>query len=125
VPADRLHPRLAVDAVVPLSQVDSAMVVDLERLIPFGMGNPEPVIGVRSVRVVSAQRVGATGDHLKLKVEQEGRVVEAIWFRCPQLKVATGDCVDLAFHPEIRSFQQQTFLQLRVKDIEPSGECGE
>ncbi|MBM4355927.1 MAG: single-stranded-DNA-specific exonuclease RecJ, partial [Deltaproteobacteria bacterium] len=124
--ADRLSagdllPKLCVDAVVPLAEVDSSMVVDLERLMPFGTGNPEPVIGVRKVRVVSAQRVGGSGDHLKLRVEQDGRVLEAIWFRSSTIKVAPGDYVDVAFHPEIRSFQQQTFLQLRIKDMVLSG----
>ena len=117
VPAHDLLPRLAVDAEVRLAQVDGAMVVDLERLMPFGTGNPEPVVAVRGVRVASVQRVGPGAEHLKLKVEQEGRILEAIWFRSPQVQVAVGDFVDLAFHPEIRSYQQQTFLQLRIKDL--------
>ncbi len=117
VPEGNLLPRLSIDAIVPLSQVDSSMVVDLERLVPYGMGNPEPVIGVRGVRVVSVQRVGQGAEHLKLKVEQDGRVLEAIWFRSPPVKVSVGDVVDLAFHPEIRSYLQQTFLQLRLKDL--------
>ena len=115
LPAHELEPLLAVDVEVPLEAVDNRMIVDLERLGPYGMGNPEPVIGVRGVSVKSRQIVG--GDHLKLNVEQQSRVIEAIGFRMADRAVKVRDSIDVAFFPEIRAWGGMSYLQLRLKDL--------
>ena len=111
---------LAVDKIVPLVEVNQDMIRDLGCLAPFGMGNPEPVIGVRDVRIKSRQIVG--GDHLKLMIEDDGRVLEAIGFRMGDLAVRVDDRVDIAFFPEIRAWGGTRYLQLRLKDIRPAGQ---
>lgn len=113
---------LAVDCVVPLAEVNQDMILDVERLAPYGIGNPEPVIGVQGVRIISRQLT--RGDHLKLVVEQMGRRLDAIGFRMGDLPCKPGDVVDLAFVPEYNTFQGQTFLQLRLKDVRLPGEEG-
>lgn len=120
LPATQLEPALEIDAVVPLAEVDSSMITDLERLGPYGMGHVEPVIGVRNLTVKSRQTVG--GDHLKLNVEQEGRVIEAIGFRMADRQVRAGDQVDLAFFPEIRAWGGMSYLQLRLKDLQKNSQ---
>ena len=115
---EEMKPSLSVDCVVPLSDVGRDMILDLERLSPFGSGNPEPVIAVRNVVVRSRQIVG--GDHLKLFVEQEGRTLEAIGFRMGDRDTGVNDRIDIAFFPEIRSWQGVTYLQLRMKDLRPA-----
>jgi single-stranded-DNA-specific exonuclease len=118
LPETELEPMLAVDAVVPLEAVDNRMIVDLERLGPYGMGNQEPVVGVRNITVKSRQIVG--GDHLKLNVEQQNRVIEAIGFRMADRVVKRGDSIDIAFFPEIRAWGGMSYLQLRLKDLQQS-----
>jgi len=118
--AERLEPSLAVDALVPFSEVGNRMILDLERLAPFGVGNSEPVIGVTGVRVRTTRIVG--GDHLKLMLEDQGRVLEAIGFRMGDQGLKVGDRVDVAFFPEIRAWQGRTYLQLRMKDVRKTDE---
>lgn len=118
LPEADLEPALGIDAVVPFEAVDNRMIADLERLGPYGMGNEEPVIGVRELVVKSRQVVG--GDHLKLNVEHQGRVLEAIGFRMADREVRRGDLIDLAFFPEIRAWAGMSYLQLRLKDVRPS-----
>ena len=117
LPPGDLDPAVNVDVVVPLSEVTNRTISDLEKLAPFGAGNPEPVIGCRAVRVIWKRLVGG-GDHLKLRVEQEGRSLEAIGYRMGKSEVKVGDVVDVAFHPEIRTWQGVSTLQLRLKDLE-------
>ena len=118
MPAEKMTPTLNIDAMVELGDVDNKMIVDLERLAPYGMGNPEPVIGIRGLKVHSTRIVG--GDHLKLMVEDQGRSLEAIGFRMADIELKAGDLVDVAFFPEIRAWQGQTYLQLRMKDVKPA-----
>ncbi len=117
----QMDPVLDLDAEVPLAEVDQQMINDLERLSPFGMGNHEPIIGVRNVSVKSRQIVG--GDHLKLSVEQDGRTLEAIGFRMADRDIRRGQAVDIAFFPEIRAWGGMSYLQLRLKDILPAEEA--
>ncbi len=122
LPETELEPVLDIDAIVPLEAVDNRMIVDLERLGPYGMGNSEPVVGVKNLVVKTRQIVG--GDHLKLNVEQQGRVIEAIGFRMADREVRRGDVIDLAFFPEIRAWGGMSYLQLRLRDLQKSTQEG-
>ena len=113
---EQLEPAIDIDIVVPMAQVTNQTVSDLEALAPFGAGNPEPLIACREVRVIWKRLVGG-GDHLKLRVEQDGRSLEAIGYRMGNVQVDVGDVVDLAFFPEIRTWQGVSTLQLRLKDL--------
>jgi len=117
---DAMEPTLQIDYDVPLAEVGRDMILDLEKFSPFGSGNPEPAIAVRGVTVKSKQIVG--GDHLKLFVEQDGRTLEAIGFRMGDLSVEPRDKIDIAFFPEIRTWQGVSYLQLRMKDIRPAAD---
>lgn len=66
--AVRSDPTLHVDAEVQLSQVDLGLIRELDRLHPFGAGNPEPTLAVRNLKVLDARVVGV--GHLKLTVRQ-------------------------------------------------------
>jgi single-stranded-DNA-specific exonuclease len=115
-----MTPVLKVDAVLPLRCVTSETLSDMERLAPFGMGNPEPVLASPDLRVIQKKLVGS-GEHLKLVVESEGRRVEAIGYRLSRLPVEVGDVVEAAFIPEMRTFLGVTSLQLRLKDVRRNG----
>lgn len=122
---EELEASLQVDLVVDLAAVTSQTVSDLDRLSPFGSGNPEPVLATRGVKVVSSRFVGG-GQHLKLVVEQDGRKLEAIGYRMGGCTVSRGDTVDIAYHPEMRTWQGLTSLQLRLRDVrQQSAKCDE
>lgn len=111
-----LEQNLSVDAVVSLGQVDMDLLGDIERLAPYGVGNPQPVLAARSVVVREVRTVG-NGDHLKLVLEQDGRSLEAMWFRFGECMAGKGSLVDVAFIPEIREFRGISSIQLRIRDL--------
>ena len=57
------------------SQLTSSLLSDLERLGPFGNGNPEPVFEVAGLDVLGARVVG--GSHLKLELKTPTGTVSA------------------------------------------------
>jgi len=93
--------------------VDLALVHELKRMEPFGAGNPEPTLMMRSVTVVERRIVG--DGHLKLRVSAGGRVFNAIAFR--QSECPTDGMLDIAFFPETNCWNNATTLQLRIKAI--------
>ena len=53
-----LIPTLDIEAEVTLNELQGGLMSELARLAPFGTGNPEPVLALREMKVVSACAVG-------------------------------------------------------------------
>ncbi len=92
----------------------------LNRLAPFGEGNPEPVFLVESGRVIRTRPVGSDGKHLKLSLSfPDGRVVDAIGFsladRIPDL--SEGDTIDVLCRLGENEWNGSTNLQLGLVDM--------
>jgi single-stranded-DNA-specific exonuclease len=115
---EHLMPTLRLDAELPLGHVTWDLLADLERLAPYGQGNPRPTFLARGVRVVRSQVL--KGEHLKLLVEQGGATLDCIAFRMGDRAPEPGALLDLAFRPEINEFQGSRRLQLQARDLRPA-----
>jgi single-stranded-DNA-specific exonuclease len=67
-----LRPLTPIDAIVPARALTLELAEELDRLAPFGLGNPEPTLLVASVEAVSAATVGE-GKHLRFRIRQHER----------------------------------------------------
>jgi single-stranded-DNA-specific exonuclease len=67
-----LRPVTIVDAIVPASALTLDLAQELDRLAPFGLGNPDVMLLVASCETVDAATVGE-GRHLRFRVRQHGR----------------------------------------------------
>ncbi len=67
-----LRPVTTIDAIVPARALTLDLAEELDRLAPFGLGNPEPTLLVASVEAVSASTVGE-GKHLRFRIRQHER----------------------------------------------------
>ena len=113
-----LIPSLTLDTVVRLEQMNESFLSELDSLAPFGMGNPEPIMGLHDLTVVDSKPVGK--NHLRLRV-QEGRIVrDAIGFRMASLHPLSRQRVKLALSPQVNIFQGRRTLQLKILDLQPA-----
>jgi single-stranded-DNA-specific exonuclease len=126
-----LIPQLRLECVADLSQVTEALVNDLQRLGPFGHGNRRPLLCIDNAVVARpARRVGKTGDHLQLLVNQNRRTVRCIAFGAGDLidRLAPGTSVRLAVEPSINEFNGRRNVELAIRDFqlasEPATEIG-
>jgi single-stranded-DNA-specific exonuclease len=110
-----LIPTLSLDGEVMLNEVDDGFVGDVERLAPFGMGNPRPVLCAKNVTVQSVRAVGQ--GHLQLDLIQGQAVRRAIAFGMAGRAPRVGAGLDVAFHPEHNTFRGERSIQLRVRDF--------
>ncbi|HZN22349.1 MAG TPA: single-stranded-DNA-specific exonuclease RecJ [Gaiellaceae bacterium] len=69
---DDLHVPTVVDAVVSAEDLTLGLAQELDRLAPFGLGNPDVTLLVPGARAVSPSLVG-DGKHLRFRVRQQER----------------------------------------------------
>lgn len=114
-----LIPRQQIDAELELKEIDQGLLESIELLTPFGPGNMRPVFASR--KISKADFPGIVGNnHLKLRVAQSGTEFDAIGFSLGQWAkpIATNaGTFDLAYVLENNSWNGQTNIQLRIKDV--------
>jgi single-stranded-DNA-specific exonuclease len=69
---DDLHTTTVVDAVVSAEDLTLPLAQELDRLAPFGLGNPDVTLLVPGTQPVDPALVG-DGKHLRFRVRQQGR----------------------------------------------------
>ena len=112
---DDYLPRLLTDGECPLSMLDYGFLDQLERLAPFGIGNPSPLFVARGVEVA---RVRILKDkHLKLGLNGKERIFDAIAFGMGGVPIKRGDSLDIAYSPEYNKFRGTKTMQLKIKDL--------
>ncbi|MDZ4184380.1 MAG: single-stranded-DNA-specific exonuclease RecJ [Desulfuromonadales bacterium] len=117
--ADDLLPVLLYDGEVLIEDLSLSIFADLQRLSPFGAGNPEPLFLLRNAR---AQQVTPCGTgHLKFSIRQGGFSLPCIAFAFPPhwAEFLPGE-IDLLVTLQSNEWKDRVSLQLRIKDIRPA-----
>ena len=113
-----LVPTIAIDAELPLHEVNGDLLKWLQRLAPHGIGNDTPRFLARGVTVQDTRLVGQDGAHLQFKL-REGRVTwNAIAFRAAESAVPAGEQADIVY--TFRRDNLRGTLQLEVLDLRPA-----
>ncbi len=74
-------PVLNIDVPLPLGYLSEQLISDLEKLEPFGNGNPKPVFAEQHFRILKAAKRGKNANVLSLQVANgSGVVMEAVSF---------------------------------------------
>jgi len=109
---------LSIDLVLPAVHLGWPLADEIGRLAPFGPGHVEPLLAVTGLRVAEARRVGATGDHMALRMRRGAEVFDAIAFGMPADRPLPepGVALDLVGTLERDLFQGLPRLRIRVLD---------
>ncbi|MGH1365487.1 MAG: single-stranded-DNA-specific exonuclease RecJ [Calditrichia bacterium] len=119
LPEKDLIPTVQVDCEVRLKDFDERLMRLLKLMGPFGPKNLRPVFVSRQLNIVGDPCI-VGGNHLKLNVEQNGVVMNAIGFNLGNHleKVKTQKAlVDCAYVIEENFWNGRKKLQLRLKDV--------
>jgi single-stranded-DNA-specific exonuclease len=112
-----LLPRQFHDGEVFIEELDLDNIDELNRLAPFGPGNPQPVYLARGVHVQGIQLVG--GNHLRFLACQGTHCLPCIAFGMGELKNRLRGPQDILFTPQRNEWRGQASVQLQVRDIRP------
>jgi single-stranded-DNA-specific exonuclease len=109
---------LRLDAEVKLHEVTLESMDALERIGPFGMGNPQVQLLIRNVRVAGEiRRLGAEQKHAKFSVTDGNAFRDVMWWNAGELPLAQ---FDLAVTPQLNTYNGTTRVQLRMLDFRPA-----
>lgn len=112
-----LEPSISIDGSLPLADLSLELVADLERLAPFGQGNPNLVLVSQHLHLQKHQSLGRTGEHLRMILsDDQGNSHKAVWWGggievLPQW-LSSGAPFDLAYTVRSRDFRGQKEIQI-------------
>jgi single-stranded-DNA-specific exonuclease len=113
-----LRPHITVDAEVRLPYLAGNTFNAMQKLAPFGQGNPVPTLVSRGVDVVDCRTMGNGGEHLRLKLKQGGTVWDAVAFRQGDCLEDVSPCLDIVFNLEVDNWGGMERLRLNLLDFD-------
>lgn len=124
VAAERLEPsllipKLYIEDEIRFGDIDQHLLMLLEMFAPFGPQNMRPVFASRNLEVVGTPTV-VGNNHLRFKVRQDSKVLDAIGFNLGNLmyRIAPGERnLDIAYLLEENEYMGKKSIQLRLKAL--------
>lgn len=113
---------LQLDGFLPLGDLNLAMVADLERLAPFGAGNPSLTLAARGLTLLSSTPIGRQNEHLQMLVQDDsGADQKVLWWGGAGWPQPQGR-FDLAYHLRASTYRGQREVQVEWVDFRPAPE---
>ncbi|MFC2042881.1 single-stranded-DNA-specific exonuclease RecJ [Chloroflexota bacterium] len=114
------EPGLSIDGFVKLSELTIEFVADLERLAPFGAGNPALVFVSEKMKVKNHGEVGRGDEHIILTLEDENRAEhKVVWWNGSE-KFRKSDLLDgmfdLAYSVSFNTYRGRRDIQIELVD---------
>ena len=112
-----LVPVERVDAVVAGDELGLGLAEELERLAPFGIGNPSVSLLVPAARLTDPRPMGEEGRHLRFTVESGGHRARAVAFGVDRLP--NSEVSDATFTLELNEFNGAVEPRLVLRHAQP------
>jgi single-stranded-DNA-specific exonuclease len=114
------EPGLIIDGYVKLSELTIEFVTDLERLAPFGVGNPALVFISEKMKVKNYSEVGRGEEHIILTLEDEnGAEHKVVWWNGSE-KYRRSHLIDgmfeLAYSVRFSTYRGRRDIQIELVD---------
>ncbi len=114
-----LKPKLKIDALLNFSEINMELIMDIEKLSPFGQNNWQAKLSSKNVMLDDISYVGSEGQHVKLRFSQDNIFFSAIFFNgqaiCENMEIA--NYYDLVYYLDINEFNGKKEIQLKIIDI--------
>ncbi|TYO95103.1 single-stranded-DNA-specific exonuclease RecJ [Desulfallas thermosapovorans] len=115
------EPVMELDALVSLQDITFQLINEIEKLAPYGHGNPGPLFALKQARLVNCRGVGKNNAHLKMLLSDRNVSMDGIGFNLGRFagELATGKEISVAFTPTVNTWQGRRNLQVKVHDVHP------
>ena len=102
------------------AEITEELVEQISRMEPFGNGNPEPILKIVRAVVVSARRMGANGQHVKMTLrDADGKTLQMLAFNAPESFFREpGDEIAVWFQPNINEWNGARIVEGRLLHVE-------
>ena len=117
-----LTKKIWIDVPMPMGYVSMGLVEELDRLEPFGTGNPKPVFADKGLTVVQKKVYGERKNVVKMGLRNPaGKVFSAIFFKKTEQEPEPEEGQDLSvlYYPQINEYMGNKSLQFMIEDFRP------
>jgi len=115
-----LRPEIVIDAELPLSTFSGETFNLMQRLSPFGRGNPQPTFLTRQVEVIECRNFGNQGEWLRLKLKQGNITWQAVDFESQRTREEIPSYIDIVYNLEKSRWNGEEVLGLNLRDFAPA-----
>jgi len=115
-----LRPEIVIDAELPLSTFSGETFNLMQKLSPFGQGNPQPTFLTRQVEVVECRNFGNQGEWLRLKLKQGNVTWQAVDFESRRAREEIPSYIDIVYNLEKSRWNGEEVLGINLRDFAPS-----
>lgn len=115
-----LRPEIVIDAELPLSTFTGETFNLIQKLSPFGRGNPQPTFLTRQVEVIECRNFGNRGEWLRLKLKQGNITWQAVDFESRRTREEIPSHVDIVYNLEKSRWNGEEVLSLNLRDFAPA-----
>ena len=113
------EPTLTLEGDLRLDELSLELVEQIERLAPFGPGNPPPIFAIRNLSIVETRSIGRDHEHLRLVVQdRSGHQQAVLWWNGANLP-QPEDRFDLACLVRASNYRGEPEIQLEWVDFAP------
>jgi single-stranded-DNA-specific exonuclease len=111
---------LQIDSYLPLNEITPHLVTEINRLAPFGEGNPRITLASKDLHLKSAAFLDRAQRHRRLTIEDNnGNRQQIIWWNSSELSLPDG-VFDLAYEIDLSTYKGSAELQLTLVDYRRS-----
>ena len=129
-----------IDVPLPLELANREFLKELEKLEPFGVGNPKPLFARKQISVISIAKLGKTGKYRKLRIaDEKGQYYQAVYFgdgeemdqtlsgkygkeclqQCYRMGLSLGQMViSMVYYPQLNSFNGRESVQIMIQNYD-------
>jgi single-stranded-DNA-specific exonuclease len=115
-----LRPRLDIDTEASLPNLSGDTFNAIQKLSPFGRGNPAPTFLSRRAEIIDCRTMGNGAQHLRLKLRQGDTVWDGVGFGLGCYLAEISPRLDIVFNLEIDRWQGRENLRLNILDFAPA-----
>jgi len=114
---EQLIPKVKPDVVADLHEITHTAAVEIEKIGPFGIGNPTPVVQLMNVNVQEVHAMGSGNSHLSLKVGKER--IRCIWWGHGGLveKITSGTRIHIVGKIKTNEFRGYRSAEIDILDL--------
>ena len=116
--SEDLTPLVPLDSYLKPDHLSLSLYREIQRLAPFGVGNPVPVFASRGVDVTGGPWV-LKNRHLKVRLGANGTGVDAIWWKNGDAAdtIPSGSKIDVAYTLNRNEYRGVESLLMTVQDL--------
>lgn len=109
---------IVISGTVEVSDINEHIIDEINRLAPYGMGNPKPIFKVNEIPV-DKRLIGSKRNHLKLQFQKDGNVLDGIGFGIGEVyhKISPNTPLQVIGELGINEWNGNRKPQIMIQDV--------